>query len=191
MKVALKSCLAIAIVVVAFLGVIELRHKLRFGHFVGPGLHADFMVARVDLGIPGITKAYDATLTNFGPFPRNVSRCEYLTDAMAHESELAFSVQRWESSSQNWTTPLVPSKAFFCKPYPLGIVEGKVVERRLWPGQNLSIGEDATAAMFQKGDIVRFVLFAAEPWTVASGYPTAGFEIDEQVSTATPLRVRH
>lgn len=83
------------------------------------------------------------------------------------------------------------TKASFCKPYPLGIIEGRVVEKRLWPSQNLSIGEEATGARVQKGDLVRFVLFAAEPWTGTSGYPTVGFEIDEQVATAVPMRVRH
>lgn len=92
--------LAITVLAVAFLSTIELRHKRRFGHLVGAGLHADFIVSQADLGIPGITKVYDATLTNLGPFPRKVSVCEFVTDAMGHGTTLAFAVQRWEKSMQ-------------------------------------------------------------------------------------------
>ena len=177
--------------VLIFFAAIELRHQLRFGHFVGLGLHSDYTVSRVDLSIPGITKVYDATLTNFGFVPRKISACEFVTDAMEHGTQLAFAIQKWDRTAQAWNTTLRPSVESFCKPYPLGIVKGKVVERQLWPGQNLSIGSEATAARFRKGDVGRFLLFEAEPWTATPGYPTVGFEIDEQVDTPVPMRVKH
>lgn len=177
--------------VLIFFVVVEVWHKLRFGHFVGPGLHADYSVSPVDLSIPGITKVYDATLTNFGLLPRKIYACESLTDAMAHETSLPYAIQKWNGKAQAWNTVLQPTKASFCTPYPLGIIEGKMVGKRLWPGQNLSIGQEATGARFQKGDVVRFVVFASEPWTASSGYSTVGFEIDEQLATTVPMRVRH
>lgn len=170
---------------------IEVKHEYRFGHFVAPSLHADYSISRADLAIPGITKVYDATLTNFGVFPRKVRASEFVTDAMAQGTEIAFALQRWDRAAHDWRTVWEPSKESFCQPYPLGIIEGKVTERRLWPGQNLSIGQEATAARLQKGDIARFVLFGAESRTVTSGYPTVGFEIDEQADTAVPMRVSH
>jgi len=191
MRIVVRVVLAITMLVLILFAAIEFRHDLRFGHFVGLGLHADYAVNRVDLAIPGITKVYDATLTNFGFVPRNIFACEFITDAMGHGTELAFAIQKWSRTAQTWTTSLQPTEASFCKPYPLGIIEGKVVARRLWPGQSLSIGEEATAARFQKSDLVRFVLFAGQSWTVTSGYPTPGFEIDEQITTNVPLRVKH
>lgn len=179
------------VLVLILFGTIEFRHHLRFSHFVGLGLHADYTVSHVDLSIPGISKVYNATLTNFGPFPRKVSACEFLTDAMAHGTALAFAIQRWDKTASAWNTALQPSTESFCKPYPLGIVQGQLVEKWLWPGQNLSIGSEATGARFRKGEVVRFVLFAANRWAATTGYPTAAFEIDEQIDTAVPLRVRH
>jgi len=191
MKVIIRLVAAIATIVVIFCAAIEVRHDLRFGHFVGPGLHADYSESRVDLSIPGITKVYDASLTNFGFLPRRIYACESVTDAMAHETALPYAIQKWDGRAKTWNTVLQPTAASFCKPYPLGIIEGKVVEKRLWPIQHLSIGEEATGARFHKGEVVRFVLFASEPWIVSSGFPTAGFEIDEQEATAAPMRVKH
>lgn len=180
-----------AVLLLIFLAMIEFRHELRFGHFVRPGLHADYVVSHADLGIPGITKVYAATLTNFGIIPRKVWACQFVTDDMERGTEIAFAIQKWDRTGQAWSTVMQSSEASFCKPYPLGIIEGKVAERQLWPGQGLSIWEEATGARFQKGDVARFVLFTAEPWTITSGYPTSGFEIDEQIETAAPLRVTH
>ena len=129
-----RVVVAITMLVLIFIAAIELRHHLRFGHFVGPGLHSDYTVGGVDFSIPGITKVYDATLTNFGFVPRKISACEFVTDAMARGTELAFAIQKWDRTARAWSTALQPSRASFCKPYPLGIIEGKVVERRLLAG---------------------------------------------------------
>lgn len=191
MRLMTRIAVGVLLLAVIFVAAIQVRHDLRFGHFIGLGLHADYTVERADLAIPGITKVYNATLTNFGALPRKVCACEFVTDAMGHGTALAYAIEKWDGTAQAWSTAWQPTKASFCKPYPLGIIEGRVVEKRLWPSQNLSIGEEATGARVQKGDLVRFVLFAAEPWTGTSGYPTVGFEIDEQVATAVPMRVRH
>ena len=69
------------------------------------GLRAEVAITRrEDIGIPGITKAYSATLTNRGRLPLRVARCNFITDAMAPGTEVAYSVQRWNESSKQWDT---------------------------------------------------------------------------------------
>jgi len=40
------------------IGLVEMAHLVRFGHFFSFGLHADVLVRKADYGITGITKAY-------------------------------------------------------------------------------------------------------------------------------------
>jgi hypothetical protein len=44
----------------------------RFGHFFPLDLHADAVVSKADYGIPGISRAYNAKVTNFGITPVKV-----------------------------------------------------------------------------------------------------------------------
>lgn len=187
MRIAAAAVMLILIVLVT----IEFRHDLRFGPFLEPALHADYTVGGLDLVIPGITKVYDATLTNFGLIPPSLFACEFVT--MPWDMEVNLRLQ-----SSNGLGPLKlgqrrcsRQRRLSANPFLSGLSKGKVVGRRLWPGQSLSIGEEATAAGFQNGDVVRLVLFAGQPWSVTSGYPTPGFEIHEQITTTVPLRVRH
>lgn len=102
------------------------------------GLRAEVAITREDIGIPGITKAYSATLTNRGRLPVRVARCNFITDAMAPGTEVAYAVQRWNESSKQWDTIVQFGKSEFCKPYPLGIVKAKLANGWLWPGRGLS-----------------------------------------------------
>jgi hypothetical protein len=103
---------------ISVFAVVESRHRTAFGHFVPLALHADVSVAKGDIGIPGITKLYDAHLTNFGIFPRRLERCEFLTDAFAHGVSVGYRIQQWDKSSVHWKTAL-DTAAEYCRPYPL------------------------------------------------------------------------
>jgi hypothetical protein len=65
------------------LGVIiqESIHFYRYGHFVLPTLHADTVVRTGDIGIEGISKLYEAKLTNYAPVPVKVTACDFISDA--------------------------------------------------------------------------------------------------------------
>jgi hypothetical protein len=46
------------------------------------------------IGIPGLTKTYEAALTNRGVLPVHVSVCDYVTDAFEHGKSIAHS-EEW------------------------------------------------------------------------------------------------
>jgi len=168
--------LLIAAVLVSIIGVVEFRHRSTFGHFVPLALHADYGVAKGDIGVPGVTKLYDAHITNFGIFPRRIERCEFVTDALASGVSVGYRLQQWDAKSRRWHTVLDAASAY-CRPYPLGMVEARLTSTLLWPGEKLFTGEEATGARDGlKGHTVRFAV-------VANGqeFPTASFVIDEQV----------
>jgi hypothetical protein len=160
---------------------------------VPPKLSAEVNVENADIGIPGVTKMYEATLTNRGFLPVRVSRCDFIDDASAPGTMVAFAVQRWDKNQNRWETIADMSGPQFCKPYPLGIVEARRVNRWLWPGQRLSTGEEATAARggFSLGDEARFVIFTETAGEYGDAVMTPGFLIDERPQPGTNFRIRH
>jgi hypothetical protein len=181
-------------VIVATILVIVSAASLHFGDV--SFLRAEYSVEKADIGIPGISKMYDARLTNRGAFPIHIQVCDFVTDASAPGDAVAFSVQRWDRTRQEWTTITDASDAANCRPYPLGWATAELKDKWLWPGQSVSMGEEATAARgFRKGDSARFVLysgFTARQGTVRQAFPTAPFEIDEELSQeGQGLRIRH
>ena len=176
MKWRLRIPIILAAAVMIAAAVVQVRHYLIFGHIVPLGLHADVTVKKADLGIPGITKVYEAYVTNFGVFPRRVRRCEYLTDAMARGVGIGYRVQQLNQSSGRWQT-VVDAASDFCQPYPLGISEAHLTSKLLWPGQTLPSASEATGARGNlKGETTRFLVVVND-----RDLPTAPFTIDEQI----------
>ncbi|HUM06485.1 MAG TPA: hypothetical protein VLT90_13555 [Terriglobales bacterium] len=179
--------LLLAAILVCVIGVVEIRHRVIFGHFTPLTLHADVSVANGDIGIPGITKLYDAHITNFGIFPRRIERCEFLTDAFAPGVSIGYRLQQLDIASRRWQT-VMDATSEYCRPYPLGIVRARLTSKLLWPGQTLSTGEEATGARGNlKGQTMRFAVVAND-----REFPTSSFVIDEQIEGSNVnYRVRH
>ena len=155
-------------------------------------LHAETIVTHYETGIPGISKWYEATITNRGLWPVVVTRCNAVDDAGGKETIVAYAVERWDQNASRWNSVVVFDSSNFCKPYPLGITEAHLYDRWLWPGQSLSTGEEITAARLHKGDVARFVVFTATAGDYQHCVATKSFVIDEGIDNPGPsLRVRH
>ena len=156
-------------------------------------LSAEVKVTNADIGIPGVTKMYEATVINRGLLPVRVARCDFIDDASAPGTMVAFAVQRWNKDLERWETIVDTSGPRFCKPYPLGIVEARIVNGWLWPGQRLSTGEEATAERdgFSIGDVGRFVIFTGTTGKDRDTITTPGFVIDVHPQTDANLRIKH
>jgi len=181
--------LAVAVLLLP-ISLLQLGHLIRFGHLFPYGLHADVTVKKVDYGIDGITKAYEARLTNYGIIPARITACDFIDDTMSHGTLVGSTVQKWDSSAKKWEGAFKIEKSAFCHPYPLGMVETHVVTKRLWFFQSISAGEEATAArdIFAIGDKARFLVFAGDDFAFA----TPAFSIDEHpMDSGVPYRVRH
>jgi hypothetical protein len=164
---------ALIVAVATVLIVLEIRHHWKYGHFVPLGMHADVTDFKGDIG-DGTTIFFDAHLTNFGLFPQEVERCEFVSDAGAHEVSVAYRLEHLDTATHDWRT-LFDSAKNFCHPYPLAIAQSKLVKRALWTGQTLSTGAEATAARAMlKGETMRFVIEAN-----GREFPTGRFMIVE------------
>ena len=174
---------------------VESYHYLRYGHLTRLGLHAELLVDRGDIGIEGISKLYGVRLTNYGLLPVTVNACDFITDASAHGTSIAYAVEKWNTESAKWESVVVWDQSSFCHPYPLGISKAQLFSKRLWPGQSLAGGEEeATAARdgFALGDKARFVAFAGAAGNMKYAFPTIAFQIDEHpIVNGVPFRVRH
>jgi hypothetical protein len=165
--------------------------NLRLGVSV---LAASSKARPVDIGIPGITKTYEASLTNRSILPVRVSVCDYVTDALEHGKSVAHSVERWDRSQGKWQFFWGIRSQDFCKPYPLGITaDSKIRTVWLWPGQSLSTGSVAIQASggLELGDRLRFTISPILSHTdIAVAAPP--FTIDE-LPTGPDLgwRIRH
>jgi hypothetical protein len=167
----------------------ELIHLDRYGHLVRFGLHADLVVSKGDIGLEGITKLYEARLTNYGLLPAKVTACDFTTYASAHGTKVAYTVEQWDSRQNKWM-PVEYGEPPFCRRYPLGnISEARLFSALLWPGQSIATGKEATAARggFQIGDHARFSVFTGKAGDWRSAFPTPAFRIDE-LPTYAPIR---
>jgi hypothetical protein len=174
---------------------VQIRHRLTYGQFTPIALH-DIVVHDASIGIPGITKMYEATPTNYGLLPVLVERCNYLSDTSALGAMVAYNIERWDPANHTWARVVEFAKATFCTPVPLSMESSHWVRSWLWPGQSLSTEEEATGARwpFKKGDALRLVVVAnvAGSDKRSSSYPTPSFTLDEQMlDDETPFRVRH
>lgn len=131
---------------------------------------------RGDIG-PGPAIFFDAHLTNFGLYPREIERCEFVSDTNTHEVSVAYRVERYEDKDHSWKT-VVDNAQNFCRPFPLAIAQAKLVKKWLWTGQTLSTGAQAMGEPdILDGNTMRFVIE-----TNARDFPTERFAIVEVYS---------
>ena len=156
MKKLIISLLVALIVAVTGLIGLEAHHHTKYGHFVPLGLHADVTDFQSDTASAPAT-FFDAHLTNFGLYPQEIERCEFVSDANTHEASVAYRVEQFDYSTHRWKT-VFDNKQSFCRPRPLAIIQAKLVTKALWTSQTL-----ATATAYRaipNGDEMRFVIEA-------------------------------
>ena len=164
----------------------ELNHFYRYGHVVPLGLHADVVITTSDelLGVEGTGKIYHASVTNYGILPATMVVCDYLDSGM-HETMIDYITERWDPQLGRWK--LVREwdeygSRLFCRP-SFEVTETHRVQRRLWPGQSIRVGEGVPAQMggFQIGDDGRFTVFLGADGNGSNALSTATFRVDQQV----------
>ena len=96
-------------------------------------LRAEYTVEKADIGIPGITKMYDARLVNVSRRAVRIEVCAFVDDASAPGEAVAFAVQRYDSKNSAWITIVDASDATMCHPYPLGWMTAELKQKWLWP----------------------------------------------------------
>jgi hypothetical protein len=122
------SSIFVALIVAVAIGliVLEIRHHWKYGHFVPLGMHSDVTDFKGDIG-DGPTTIFDAHLTNFGLFPQEIERCEFVSDAGGHEVSVAYRLEQLEIATHDWKTLFNGAKNF-CHPHPLGIAQSKLCQ---------------------------------------------------------------
>ena len=157
-------------------------------------LVADWKADPGGIGIPGLTKTYEAVLTNRSLLPVRVSVCDYTTDGMEHGKGVAYYAERWEQSSGEWRFFWGIPRQEFCKPHGDDILAGsRVREIWLWPHQSISTDFVAIQAVdgLRLNDRLRFVI-APFHRTTGAVVATAAFTVDERPSgSETPFRILH
>ncbi len=159
-------------------------------------LSAEFVLSRADIGIPGISNWYELRVTNRWKLPLLVEACDFIDDAGAPGSMLAYSVQRWDESKQDWATVANLSGPHYCEPYPLGIIKARTRNKTMWPGESMQFGGEATEARgpFRLGDSLRFVVYSRLMGPGVKGccvIPTGSFQITERPTDSGQYRIRH
>ena len=192
-----RIALAILIAVGVSIAYFEFGHKYDYGHFVPYGLHMDVISRNGSIGIPGQEKMYEAHLSNFTLWPISLQACDYIDDAFGRGTKFPYAVQRWDANANGWHTVSETTEDYFCRPYPLGIVEAKLISRRLWPGMEVQVVEgEATGIIepFRRGDLARFVVVRnlEKDMDLRKATASAAFVIqDEVVRDDTQYRIRH
>jgi hypothetical protein len=150
-RLIVSSLVASIVAMTLFLVALEAHHHSKYGHFFPLGLHADVNDFQSDIGSGSATFFHGARLTNYGLYPQEVERCEFISDANAYGVSLPYRVEKFDYSAHHWKT-LFDNKQNFCP-------QAKLVRKALWTGQTLSTGEEATAyRVIPNGDTMRFVI---------------------------------
>jgi hypothetical protein len=197
-KLRIVKLFVLTLVAVSALGMgyVEGLHWIGYGHLIPIGLHADIEVHSGSTGIPGVTKTYEAILTNYGVLPASIEKCSYTSDISGIFTKLAYNIERWNSSRGAWETVETLASPDFCTPAPLRMANTRWDHLWLNPGQSLSTEEESTGARgsFRKGDKLRFVIVTevSVPALNNASYPTQPFTLDEQViDDGVPYKIRH
>ena len=169
-----KLALLISVVVIGTITIgliaLEAHHHLKYGHFFPLGLHADVTDFQSDIA-SGPATFFDGHLTNFGLYPQEIERCEFVSDAETHEASVAYRVEQFDYSAHRWKT-VFDNKQNFCRPHPLAIIQAKLVTKTLWTGQTLAAATAYRA--IPNGDTMRFVIEAN-----GREFPTGRFSVIE------------
>jgi hypothetical protein len=160
----------------------ELKHFGRYGHLAPLGLHLDVIVSTESnlLTVRGVASVYNARLTNYSVLPISMTVCDYINWAGAHDTMVAYAVERWDVKSNTWkVVPQWDSSRLFCHP-AFEVVETRLIRRRLWPGQSVRVGwvMPAERGGFHRGDNGRFTVFLDADRNSHNALSTAAFRID-------------
>jgi hypothetical protein len=160
----------------------ELKHFGRYGHLAPLGLDADVIVSTESnlLTVRGVANVYNARLTNYSILPITITVCDYINWASAHDTMVAYAVERWDANLNTWkVVPEWDDSRLFCRT-AFEVVETHLIQRRLWPGQSIRVGwvMPAERGGFHQGDDGRFTIFLDAVRNSNSALSTAAFHID-------------
>lgn len=106
---------------------VEISHRVSFGHFASPGLHADVLTREANNGIPGT--AFEARLTNFGVLPVRITVCDFVSDIGLTLELVGSRLEEWDPLGNQWRSLFIRNDASSCHPVPPAMAETHVVSR--------------------------------------------------------------
>jgi hypothetical protein len=184
-----RVVLSVGVVIVALfalgLAAIEVHHRLRFGHFVGYGVHADVVEKSSDIGIAGLRTEYAARVSNYRLLPLTLVGWEYRGDFLLvpPSFKCRFQLQKFSPQEAHWIV-VIDFK-------PIGPCQVPAANKRLYPLGSLVPMESVPVGgwdAFRIGDLVRFAVFTNLYAATADVY-TEPFQINE-VPTIAPSPAR-
>jgi hypothetical protein len=160
----------------------ELKHLIRYGHLAPLALHADVLVSTESnlLTVRGVANVYEARVTNYSILPSTMTVCDYINWASAHDTMVAYAVEKWDPQLNSWkVVPEWNRSRFFCRP-AFEVVETHLIRRRLWPGQSVRVGwvMPAERGGFHQGDDGRFTVFLDAGRNSHNSLSTIAFRVD-------------
>ena len=100
---------------------VAIRYQLALRGLTRLPLRADVVVHQTSIGIPGITKTYEATLTNEGLLPVLIERCDFTSDTAQNGTMVAYNIERLDRGSGSWVSVLKLAEPDFCLPQAGGM----------------------------------------------------------------------
>jgi hypothetical protein len=177
MKRGATAPVGFAIILVMILGItaVEIHHRLRFGHFVGYGIHADLVESPGDIGVPGIKTLYAAKVSNYTFLPLKLVGWVQTSDFLGAPRVFScrFQVQKLSPQDGHWIV-VMDFK-------PTGGSQFPVATKMLYPLDSVVPMDHLPAGAVDSlriGDVARFAVFTNLSASVANVY-TQLFRIKE------------
>jgi hypothetical protein len=146
----------IVVVPALVLAGIEVHHRLRFGHFVGYGVHADVVESPSEIGVPGVKTVYAARLSNYTLLPSRLVGWECVGDVGGSPPRFScrFQLQKLSPQDGHWIV-MIDFKPTAGARFP-------VASKRLYPLHSLvpmDWGAYGLVNGLRKEDLLRFAIF--------------------------------
>lgn len=153
--------------VVLFVALLEINHRIAFGHFVRFGWHVDLLVKDADLGGSlGLTKLYALRVTNFAIRPLTF---EAIPDprfggyGCGHGIVFPERLEHWDRANHKWVDiPEAVSVTYSPRPTDMPPPPGWLMKKRVWPGFSICAGGWRPLTVdvpgVKHGDVLRIVV---------------------------------
>jgi hypothetical protein len=94
MKLSARIAVFVASLLVLGVSLLELGHLIHFAHLTPIGLHADVVIGKDHYAVQGITKWYEAKLTNVGFAPARITACEFVSDTLQLVTQVGYTTEK-------------------------------------------------------------------------------------------------
>lgn len=145
---------SILMIILVTVVVVEISHHVKFGDFIGYGLHADVLQRTGDIGVPGVNTLYAVRVFNYSLLPVTFTGVNFPGGYLGAGFRCRYQLQKWSVQDHGWAT-VIDFR-------PTEVAQEPLSRKIVYPLRSLNpVAWEATGGRntLLQGDSVRFAIF--------------------------------